>query len=202
MNDQPPAFPADPRPDFERAADQMSEVIAAVDPARLGAPTPCEDYDVRGLLGHVVDVMHRIAHAGRGGAASEAPAPPESVPDDGWPAAYAEARAQARSAWADDAKLDAPVTVPFGEFPGRGVLSAWTMETVAHTWDLAQAAEWREPLDPELAAVALGVAHQMLPPERRGEGVPFGPVRPAPEGAGPYDELAAWLGRRVDRAEG
>lgn len=64
-----------------------------------------------------------------------------------------------------------------------------------HGWDLATATGQRTELDPELAEFALAFAHRALPPERRGGEVPFGPVVPAPDGAGPYARMAAWLGR-------
>jgi hypothetical protein len=36
----------------------------------------------------------------------------------------------------------------------------------------------------------------ILPPEPRGGDVPFAPVVQPPPGAGPYAQLAAWLGRQ------
>ena len=49
--------------------------------------------------------------------------------------------------------------------------------------------------DPELASWALAGAKRILPPESRGGDIPFGPVAPVPPDAGPYAQLAAWLGR-------
>ncbi|MFI2027260.1 TIGR03086 family metal-binding protein [Streptomyces buecherae] len=195
----------DPRPQYERAADQMAALIDAVSPDRWGAPTPCAEFDVRALLGHVVRGTHGAAELGATAARAGAAGAPEGlsggsdaaadVPDDGWAMAYARARAELAAAWADDAALAAPVRMPWGEVPGRGVLAAHVLDVVAHAWDLARALGDRRPLDPELARVALAGARQMLPAERRGGPVPFGPVRPAPEGADAYEELAAWLGR-------
>ncbi len=79
--------------------------------------------------------------------------------------------------------------------PGRQVLAAHVLEVVANAWDLARALGDRRPLDAGLARGALAGARQVLPAERRGGPVPFGPVRPAPDGADAYEELAAWLGR-------
>ena len=42
----------------------------------------------------------------------------------------------------------------------------------------------------------LAVARQILPPEPRGGEIPFGPPVPVPADAGPYAQLAAWLGRQ------
>lgn len=199
-----PAPPADPRPMYERAAGQMAELFASVRPGQLNRPTPCEALDVGSLLSHVVGGTHRIAQVGEGGGPEEVD--PESgvdsgvsgVPDDGWPAAYAKAHERFTAAWADDAKLDAVVTVPWGSMPGRFALSGSVMEVVTHSWDLAQALGLSERLDEELAQFALGVARQAVPAERRGGDVPFGPPKSVPDGAGAYGELAAWLGRSWD----
>ncbi len=43
------------------------------------------------------------------------------MPDDGWLAAYQAASQRARQAWADDAKLDALVEVPWGKIPASVV---------------------------------------------------------------------------------
>ncbi|MGW4561800.1 TIGR03086 family metal-binding protein, partial [Streptomyces sp. NPDC004561] len=70
------------------------------------------------------------------------------------------------------------------------------MEIVAHTWDLAEALGHPHELDPEPARFALATARRVLPGSLpRDEEVPFDAPREAPEGAGPHEELAAWLGR-------
>jgi hypothetical protein len=56
----------------------------------------------------------------------------DGVPDDGWLAAYAVARARVTAAWADDARLDALVEVPWGKVPGRVALSGYVQEILTH----------------------------------------------------------------------
>lgn len=121
----------------------------------------------------------------------------DGVPDDGWQAAYQAASARATAAWADDASLDAKVTVPWGTMPGRAALSGYVQEVVTHGWDLASATGQQTELDPELATWVLALARRILPPEPRGvAGIPFGPVVPVPDDAGVYARLAGWLGRK------
>jgi len=87
--------------------------------------------------------------------------------------------------------------VPWGKVPGRIALSGYVQEVLAHGWDLAQATGQETERDPELALWTLAIAKRILPPEIRGtEGVPFGPVVEPPADAGPYTQLAAWLGRQ------
>ncbi|GHF12826.1 TIGR03086 family metal-binding protein [Streptomyces morookaense] len=187
----------DPRPLLARATAQLAELVATVPAERLGDPTPCEEFDIRGLLAHLVGGLEAGALLGETGEPRRL-APVTDVPDDGWAAAYEAGRARLAAAWADDAKLDMAVAVPWGEMPGRAYLaSGCVLETVAHTWDLSQALGHPLPLDQELGEYALEWARQKLTADRRGEGVPFGPVRPAPEDADAYGRLAAWLGRTV-----
>jgi len=188
----------DPRPLYRRAVAQTETTVAAVTQDQLDLPTPCPEYDVRTLIAHITGGLTRTALVGEGDPeALTRPSMAEGVPDDGWPAAYRTAAARATAAWADDAKLDALVEVPWGKVPGRIALSGYVQEVLAHGWDLAQATGQPTEGDPELATWALAISRRILPPEIRGqEGVPFGPVVDVPADAGPYAQLAAWLGRR------
>ncbi|MEV0650607.1 maleylpyruvate isomerase N-terminal domain-containing protein [Phytomonospora sp. NPDC050363] len=56
----------DPRPLFARAVDQAERQVLAVRPGELGGGTPCADYDVRALLGHMVSVLRKLARVGSG----------------------------------------------------------------------------------------------------------------------------------------
>jgi uncharacterized protein (TIGR03086 family) len=186
----------DPRQIHQRAMTQTGSIVAAVRPDQLGLPTPCTEYDVRALLSHIVGGLNRIALVGEGAGALAVPARADGVPDDGWLAAYRSARARAAAAWADDATLDALVEVPWGKVPGRIALSGYVQEILTHGWDLARATGQPTELDPGLASWVLAVARRILPPEPRGGEIPFGPVVAVPPGAGPYAQLAAWLGRQ------
>ncbi|GAB2875768.1 TIGR03086 family metal-binding protein [Streptomyces deserti] len=185
-----------PRPLFARATEQAAALIKTVRAEQLDGPTPCTEFDVRTLLSHLAGATHRVAVAAEGGDALAVRPFVDGVPDDGWTAAYDEARTRATKAWAADGRLDALLRMPFGELPGRQVLAGYVLETVVHTWDLSEALGHPLELDAELAEFALPVARRMLPDERRGDQVPFGSAVPAPEGADAYGQLAAWLGRR------
>lgn len=60
---------------------------------------------------------------------------------------------RAGAAWADDAKLDALVEVPWGKIPGRFALAGYVQEILAHGWDRAKATgpPARQPASPSLA---------------------------------------------------
>ena len=185
----------DPRPLHHRAIAQTEAVVAVVSPAQFALPTPCTEYDVRALLSHIVGGLTRVALVGEGADALARPAHVDCIPDDGWLAAYRAAADRARTAWADDGRLDALVEVPWGKIPGRFALAGYVQEILTHGWDLAKATGQPTEGDPELALWALANAKRILPPDNRGDDIPFGPVVKAPPDAAPYAQLAAYLGR-------
>ncbi|MFH8222849.1 TIGR03086 family metal-binding protein [Streptomyces sp. NPDC018057] len=192
---------ADPRAAYARATEQAAALIRAVRPEQLTDPTPCAEFDVRALLGHIVGGTLRIAVAGEGGDGLSVDPSAVVVADDDWSGAYEEARGRAVKAWEPEERLAAPVRVPWGEVPGRAALAGYVMELVAHTWDLNEAVGRPLELDPALSEAALDAARRMLPESGRGEGVPFADPRPVDEGADAHERLAAWLGRTpVSRA--
>ncbi|MFJ9631215.1 TIGR03086 family metal-binding protein [Streptomyces sp. NPDC101175] len=186
----------DPRPLYTRATAQVAALIRTVRPQHLAGSTPCAEFDVRTLLSHLVGGTLRIATIGEGGDGLAVHPFVDGVPDEGWPAAYEEARVRVLAAWADDVRLDAPVRVPWGEAPGRAALSGYVMEKVTHTWDLSEALGRPLELDPELAEFALAVARRVLPDEQRDTDTPFDTAQPVPEKSDAYVRLAAWLGRK------
>ncbi|MER5538173.1 TIGR03086 family metal-binding protein [Streptomyces mirabilis] len=187
----------DPRPLYTRATEQIAALVATVRPEQLAGPTPCAEFDVRTLLSHIAGGTRRIAVVGAGGDGMAVRPFLDGVEDDRWSAAYDEVRTEVQKSWANDARLDALVTVPWGEAPGRIALSGYVMEAVTHTWDLSESLGRPLALDPELAEFALGIARRALPDERRDdEELPFDSAVPAPEGADAYGRLAAYLGRR------
>ncbi|MGA8112145.1 MAG: TIGR03086 family metal-binding protein [Actinocatenispora sp.] len=185
----------DPRELYARALSQTQAIIAAVRPDQLDAATPCDEYDVRGLLSHMVGGAHRAAYVGEGGNALEIDLRQDGVGDGDWAAAFEKASIRAREAWADDAKLGNLVTVPWGTVPGRAAISGYVLETLTHGWDLGTATGQPTELDQELGGIVLSMAQRFLPEQPRGGEVPFGPVVPTAPDAGVYAQLAAWTGR-------
>ena len=50
----------DPRKPLAAALDQAGSLIAAVQPDQAHLPTPCDEYDVSQLIGHLQAVVRRI----------------------------------------------------------------------------------------------------------------------------------------------
>lgn len=58
------ATTADPRPHLALALAETGRIVGGVAPHQLHGPTPCEEFDVERLLGHLVMVVQRIGAAG------------------------------------------------------------------------------------------------------------------------------------------
>src|SRR5436305_14076112 len=51
---------------FQKAVDQTAQIVATVKPDQLGQPTPCAEWDVKGLLNHTIGGLHMFDAAARG----------------------------------------------------------------------------------------------------------------------------------------
>jgi uncharacterized protein (TIGR03086 family) len=185
---------ADPRPLLHRTTDQAVAVLAALGPNDLDRPTPCAGFDVRTLGGHLLSVLRGICVVAAGGHALAMPVLTLGAVSV-LSATAATDRDRLVAAWADDDVLDRLLVLPFGTMTGREAAVAYGVELTAHAWDLAIAVGRADQLDDEPAAALLPAAHEFVPAEPRGGHVPYGPVVAVDRGAGPYEQLAAWLGR-------
>ncbi|MFD3399995.1 TIGR03086 family metal-binding protein [Kribbella sp. NPDC058693] len=184
----------DPRPLFVRALDQTQQLVDTTGPDTLDLPTPCDEYDVRTLLGHLLTVSARIDLALNGGDPLTIPVVTTGVDDV--PAAWKERRVSLDETLADNAVLGRVCTLPWGTLPGAAAIAAYTGELATHAWDLAKATGRLDQLDQDIAAHVLPMVRQFVPADVRGGHVPFGPVVPVADDASPYDQLAGWQGRR------
>jgi uncharacterized protein (TIGR03086 family) len=181
--------------ELSRALQGTLTVLTKIQPGQLDAPTPCASWDVRALINHVTGSARWWAGTISGAAD---PAAADYAAGD-YAAAYQESIQIALAAFGADGVLDRTVRLPFGELPGAVVLGMAATEQFTHGWDLARATGQPTDLDPDLAAELLGQARLAITDAYRGADgeALFGPVRPAPAGASPADQLAAFLGRAV-----
>jgi uncharacterized protein (TIGR03086 family) len=184
----------DPRPHYRTALTWVRTLADGVPADRLADPTPCVEWDVRGMLGHLVATVDRVRVIGEGGDPQTTPRVVEGIADDGWTDALGAAEDKMAAVWADDAVLDELVTVPWGRVPGRAAVWGYIREALVHGWDLAVATGQSPEADPVTAEAALAETKLVMPAEPRGGPIPFAaPVAPRP-GAGPTEQLANWCG--------
>ncbi|GAQ32208.1 hypothetical protein MPS_0588 [Mycobacterium pseudoshottsii JCM 15466] len=87
--------------------------------------------------------------------------------------------------------------LPFGEIPGQVFIGMRTSDVLTHAWDLAVATGQPSDLDPDLATQQLAAVRAFVGPQFRGPGKPFGQEQPCSAELSPADQLAAFLGRKV-----
>ncbi|MEU8221338.1 TIGR03086 family metal-binding protein [Kribbella sp. NPDC048915] len=184
----------DPRPLFVRALDQAEALIYGTEPETFDLPTPCPEYDVRTLLGHLLTVAARVTLGLNGGNPLTIPTVTTGIDDIA--AAWKERRVAIDTTLADDSILGRICTLPWGTVPGATAIGGYTGELATHAWDLATATGRRDQLDDPLAEQVLPLVQRFLPAEPRGGHIPFGPVVPVAADAAPYEQLAAWQGRK------
>lgn len=172
----------------DRGLDATAAVVARVRPDQLGLPTPCADWDVRGLLGHLVEANRMFTVA--------AGAEPAEVLGDDPLKAYEVSTEEVRRAWHRPGLLDGEVTLPFGTFPGWVAVRMHFVDHLVHGWDLAAATGQDATLDPELAQEAFAEMSEALVDAPRGPQLPFGPAVDWPPDAPVHERLVALLGRR------
>ena len=178
----------DPLAQLDLLAPQLAGVVAGITPADLARPTPCADFDVRGVLEHMIGGATLFAAAYRG----ETPAEPDTSDPL---AAFGPALGELGSAITAPGALDRTVASPFGDVPGETFARFIVLDGLVHGWDLATATG--QPYDPPAALVdaASEFAQEALDHLRDGEA--FGPEVQPPAGATPIERLAAFTGRRI-----
>jgi uncharacterized protein (TIGR03086 family) len=179
---------------LERAVAATRAVVAKVNPEQHGDPTPCDAWDVRALLNHLV-AGNRYFGALAAGERPEFSLFQEDHLGDADPARnYDAAAATALDAWRSADSLDRAAPLPSGG-TGPKIIDMHAVEEFLHGWDLATATGQDRTLDPQLAQDLYGVWYGMVPPEVRGPGKTFGAEVPCPPDAPTADRLAAHLGR-------
>jgi len=126
------------RQDYLDALGWVSGLMLATTPAQLIGPTPCEEFDVRLLMGHLVGTARRSVETAERSSTRDTPHVVTSVPDDDLAAAYADLASQVRRAWSLLHGTDR-VTAPWGSCTALEAVRGFTVETITHGWDLAVA---------------------------------------------------------------
>jgi uncharacterized protein (TIGR03086 family) len=176
-----------------RALQGTLAIVTRVRSEDLDRPTPCASWDVRALVNHFIGSARWWAAT----IACDGEVADVDYAAGDFVAAYEESIRIAVAAFGADGALDRTIGLPFGEFPGTVLLSLAAMEQFTHGWDLARATGQPADTDPGLAAGLVSQAKLAIPDAFRGPDgqALFGPAREAPAGAGPADQLAAFLGR-------
>lgn len=172
---------------LSRALDQTGDLLDRVHAESVSRPTPCEQWDVGALADHVIaDATNFVTMLHGGEPDWGAPSPHVS---ESWGPRFRVGADDVLHAW------DQGPGATDGEGGPAVPVGLLVAEYATHSWDLATALGVPSTeLDPELAEVALDFMKATLKPEMRTGA--FQPEVAAPEGAGAYERLAAFAGRR------
>ncbi|MGV9316479.1 TIGR03086 family metal-binding protein [Streptomyces sp. NPDC003691] len=189
--------PENNRPDLRPAAAAVARLLDGVADGRLGEPTPCPDYTVRELLGHLAGLATAFRDAGLKDLGPTTDTPPDNaLPElaDDWRTALPERLGQLGDVW-DSAEAWEGMTQAGGvTFPAEIAGQVALNELVVHGWDLARATG--QPYDPPEAG--LRVSYEMLAATGDDDpmrGTIFGPVVPVPGSAPLLDRVIGLSGR-------
>ncbi|MEU5399892.1 TIGR03086 family metal-binding protein [Streptomyces sp. NPDC005963] len=191
--------PANPLLDLRPAADAVAGLAEGVDDARLDDPTPCPDYAVRELLGHLVGLAGAFRDAGRKELGPTTDTDPQtalpSLPGD-WRSALPPRLDELTRAWSRPEAWEGQTRAGGIDLPAALAGQVALNELVVHGWDLARATD--QPYAPDEAS--LRVSYALLEPvdDDPGRGSIFGPVVDVPEGAPLLDRVVGRSGRRPD----
>ncbi len=136
---------------YDQARAEFDSRVSLVGADQWSAATPCRDWDVRALVGHLVDEARWVPYLLGGGSPRDAGDHfvGDVLGDDPAGAWRTESRLASEALHADGA-LDHSVTLSRGETSARDYLWELTCDLAVHAWDLARAIGADERLDPEL----------------------------------------------------
>jgi uncharacterized protein (TIGR03086 family) len=169
-------------------AEQFGQRVESAPDDAWDRPAPCEGWQARDVVAHVVASLRGITAAVQGGEVQ--PMGADEDPKEAWRTSFAAAKAAINEPGALEQKMEGPMgPMPLEFMLGRLLAN----DVLVHTWDLARAVGGDERLDQD----AVGHAFEGLKPldqMLRQPGV-FGPKVEPPEGADLQTQFLCFLGR-------
>jgi len=147
MDDQELDLPAV----HQQALDATLRIVIDVRADHLDRPTPCDDWDVRELLGHIVGGNHWAKALMDGETIEEVGDrfDGDLLGDDPL-GAYGASATEAGEAFAAPGAMEAMAAVSYGPVPGSVYCGHRILDVVLHGWDLATAIGSDATIEPDL----------------------------------------------------
>ncbi|MGP4085894.1 TIGR03086 family metal-binding protein [Streptomyces sp. KR55] len=175
----------------------IARLVEGVTDDQLPDGTPCPEYAVRNLLGHLIGLAVAFRDAGRKKLGPTTDTSPEAALPDigpGWREELPMVLAELAEAWRDPAAWTGMTRAGGVDLPGEAAGLIATDELVIHGWDLARTTGQTYEPDP----AALQACHDFLAAAAddpdRGGGI-FGPVVPVLSDAPLLDRAIGLSGR-------
>jgi uncharacterized protein (TIGR03086 family) len=177
----------------------IARLAEGVREEHMAGPTPCPDYTVHAMLGHILGLTVAFRDAARkdlGGTTDTSPQArlPELGP--GWREELPKLLDELADAWRDPAAWTGMTRAGGVDLPGAVAAAVATDELVIHGWDLARATGQDYTPDP----AALQVSHDFLQAaaDDPSRGAIFGPIVSVPSDAALLDRAIGLSGRAPD----
>lgn len=120
---------------LQRAAVETDRIVGLVGEGDLDRPTPCDEFTVGQLLGHMLGFARLAAHA----ASRTLPDGPRLALGDGWQDVYSSWASKAVDAWQRPGATEGTTSFGDGELPASRAVAIAAFEFGLHGWDLAVA---------------------------------------------------------------
>ncbi|MBA4859897.1 TIGR03086 family protein [Streptomyces sp. PSKA54] len=186
----------EPTVDFGPQTRLVAWLAEQVTEEQLGAATPCPDYAVRNLLGHVVGLTVAFRDAARKDFGPTTDTDPgSSMPDvePDWRGVLPKLLDELAEAWRDPQAWEGMTRAGSVDLPGAVAGAVAIDELVVHGWDLARATGQEYAPDTSSLEAARSLLAQAAE-DPTGGGL-FGPVVPVPPDAPLLDRVIGLSGR-------
>lgn len=178
---------------LEVAARVAGEVIETLSDHDWELPTPCENWNVRDIIQHLIAGNEIFAAALLGGPGTLK----QTTKDSGdLFTQYQRSVQELLQAFSQPGALERTVSVPFGAIPGALALHLRITELLVHGWDLARATGCEVVFPEDIAETELVFSRNLLKSVPPGH-APFGSPQPVADDAPAINRLVALLGRNV-----
>jgi uncharacterized protein (TIGR03086 family) len=181
----------------EEALDHTRSIVHAIGADQLGETTPCDDWDVRTLLNHIVSGNYWVAPLVEGKSIDDVgDAYDGDVVGSDPASAYDESADVAAAAFNAPGAMDRPVAVSYGPVPGAVYAGHRFIDVLVHGWDLAAGTGQDTKLPVELVEACI----EVIEPQQEmlaGSGA-FGTTVEIGPDADAQTRLLAMLGRHAD----
>jgi uncharacterized protein (TIGR03086 family) len=167
--------------------------IAAAQPSDLTGPTPCDAWNLRQLLNHMLGALSLHLDAVNGLPVDRSQFGPDVDRVGADPVqAFGKVAARATRTWREPGVLDRTATLPMGPVPGSVLAMLHLTEVLVHGWDVGRAIGEMSVIPAELAEPTLEFCRRFATDTHRGTAF----AAELPAGDAPGERLVAFLGRR------
>lgn len=184
----------EPTEQLEAILPAVSDLVDRLDPTALHNETPCEQFELRDVIDHMIVLGGAFSYLFRGEEPPEQAAP---VTDGEVPAPeFRKVMDDLLDAVRSEGALERPIVAPVGEMPGETFARLVAFDGLVHGFDIARSASLSYDPPADVVAAVDAFARLAITDDMRDGDTFKDPTKP-PEGASPIERVAAFSGRTV-----